>query len=247
MERIGSFNVYQNNYYEKTAKTGKDAAGAKASETKGANSTKETKTPELSQAAQKLLKELQKTYKNMDFMVADYESDEEAAAYLAKGTNEYSVLLNSEELEKMAADSSVKEKNLKTLDDAVSQLKDMEKQVAGKGSEVTRMGISMGKDGEVSFFAELEKSSKQQRERIEKHREENREAQKKADKTDKKAGAEKPEEALEKYKPGQPGSKRTTVFASSVEELAEKINQVDWNNVQSDPYNPVGQRFNLGI
>ena len=244
MERIGSFNVYQNNYYEKMAKTGKDAAGAKASETKGANSAKETKTPELSQAAQKLLKELQKTYKNMDFMVADYESDEEAAAYLAKGTNEYSVLLDSEELEKMAADSSVKDKNLETLDNAVSQLKDMEKQLAENGSEVTRMGISMGKDGEVSFFAELEKSSKQQRERIEKHREENREAQKKADKKD---GAEKPEDALEKYKPGQPGSKRTTVFASSVEELAEKINQVDWNNVQSDPYNPVGQRFNLGI
>ena len=34
--------------------------------------------------------EIQKTYSNMDFMVADYESDEEAASYLSRSTKEYS-------------------------------------------------------------------------------------------------------------------------------------------------------------
>ena len=44
---------------------------------------------------------------------------------------------------------------------------------------------------------------------------------------------------------GRP-AKRTTVFAGSAEELAEKIGQVDWNAVKEEaPMN--GQRFELTI
>lgn len=44
----------------------------------------------------------------------------------------------------------------------------------------------------------------------------------------------------------RPG-KRTTVFASSVSELAEKIAQVDWDKVKEERYEASGQRFNFMV
>ncbi len=238
MQKIGTYNGYQNNVYEKAAQAGRNTSNTKAANTRNAVAAKEDKTPTLSKAAQKLLKDLQKKYSNMDFMVADYETEEEAAAYLSKGTSDYSTLLTPEELEKMAADDSVKEKNLKTLDEAVSKLDDMKNQLGEEGKNVTRVGMAIGKDGEVSFFAELEKSSEKQRERIEQRREDNRAAAKEAKKAEQEDRRNRPLE--------RPG-KRTTVFASSVEELAEKIGQVDWDKVKDETYGPVGNHFNLTI
>lgn len=238
MQKIGTYNGYQNNIYEKTTQAGRNTTSAKAANTQNTAAAKEDKTPNLSKAAQKLLKDLQKKYSNMDFMVADYETEEEAAAYLSKGTSDYSTLLTPEELEKMAADDSVKEKNLKTLDEAVAKLDDMKNQLGEEGKDVTRVGIAIGKDGEVSYFAELEKSSQKQRERIERRREDNREAAKEAKKAEAEEMRNRPVE-----KPG----KRTTVFASSVEELAEKISQVDWDKVKDETYGPVGTHFNLTV
>ena len=131
----------------------------------------------------------------------------------------------------MAADESVKKKNMEILDGAVEKLDDMKKQLGEKGEDVTRIGIAIGNDGEVSFFAELEKNSEKQRERIEKNREE-----KKAEETE-----------TEKYMQGARPGKRTTVFASSVSELAEKIAQVDWDKVKEERYEASGQRFNFMV
>ncbi len=235
MEKIGSY--YQSSVYERTARAAREAESAKADKAGKANGAKEEKkTPALSRAAQKLLKELQGTYKNMDFMVADFETDEEAAALLSRGTGEYSAVLTPEELEKMAADDSVKEKNLKILDGAVSKLDEMKTQLGDKADDVTRIGISVGSDGEVSFFAELEKNSEKQRERIEKQRDE-----KKAEAADARKA-----EASEYSAQGR-GGKRTTVFASTVEELAEKISQVDWSSIREERPNPTGQRFDFVV
>lgn len=229
MEKIG--NYYQSSLYDRTAKTGKESRTATASGAKSEKAGKESKAPALSKAAQKLLKELQKTYKNMDFIVADCDTEEEAADYLSRGTSEYSALLSTDELEKMAADESVKKKNMEILDGAVEKLDDMKKQLGEKGEDVTRIGIAIGNDGEVSFFAELEKNSEKQRERIEKSREEKR---------DNAHGAG--------YgRPDRPAGKRTTVFAPTVEQLAEKISQVDWSKVKEEKQDPVGQRFDLTI
>ncbi len=229
MEKIGSY--YQSSVYERTAQA--TAENAKTDKTRSAGGVKEEKkAPSLSRAAQKLLKELQKTYKNMDFMVADFETEEEAAALMSRGTGEYSALFTPEELEKMAADESVKEKNLKILDGAVSKLDEMKEELGDKADDVTRIGISFGNDGEVSFFAELEKNSEKQRERIEKQREEKRDT-KKADASE--------------YRTQGTAEKRTTVFASTVEELAEKISQVDWSKIKEERPNPTGQRFDFMV
>lgn len=236
MEKIG--NYYQSSLYEKTTQAAKDADRAKAGSAKKANASGEgKKAPTLSKAAQNLLKELKKTYSNMDFIVADFETDEEAASLMSRGTAEYSALFTPEELEKMAADEDVKNKNMKILDGAVSKLDEMKTKLGDKADDVTRIGISFGDDGEVSFFAELEKNSEKQRERIEKQREDKKEAAKDNGKA----------EAAEYLAHGKPTGKRTTVYASTIEELAEKIANVDWNAVKEERQSTTGQRFDFTV
>lgn len=236
MEKIG--NYYQSSLYEKTTQAAKDADRAKAGSAKKANASGEgKKAPTLSKAAQNLLKELKKTYSNMDFIVADFETDEEAASLMSRGTAEYSALFTPEELEKMAADEDVKNKNMKILDGAVSKLDEMKTKLGDKADDVTRIGISFGDDGEVSFFAELEKNSEKQRERIEKQREDKKEAAKENGKA----------EAAEYLAHGKPTGKRTTVYASTIEELAEKIANVDWNAVKEERQRTTGQRFDFTV
>lgn len=205
MERIGNY-VNQSGYFNKAERAEK---GGKSARTAGANAAKENREPaQLSAAARKLLKELKKSYGNMDFIVADYETEEEAASYLSRGISEYSTLLTAEELEKMAADENYKKEALHTLDNTVTKLEEMKERLGDKGGEIARMGIAIGNDGKISFFAELEKISEKQRERI---------------------------------------GKRTSVFASSVDELAEKINQVDWDAIKEDTFHPAGHRFDFTI
>ena len=242
MEKIGSYNTYNSVYGQN--RTAKDGAASKTKDTRETKGAAKSNTVSLSNNAKKLLKDLQKDYGNMDFMIADYETDQEAASYLSRGTGEYSVLLTPEELEKMAADEDYKKQNLQTLDDAVSKLDDMKKQLGDKGDDVKRIGIAIDGDGKISYFAELEKTTEKQRERIdqqrESHKEEAAEAKKKAEK-------EKLEGLAGSAGGPQPfGSvKRTMVYGSSVEELAKGIRNVDWNKVREEGYNPSGNHFDI--
>lgn len=243
MDKIGSYGIYRSNYYDRS-QTGKTEK-ATASEAKGTKASEQTKV-QLSDDAVKLLKELKKTYGNTDFIVADYETDEEAAAYLSRGRSPYSVLITPDELEKMAADENAKKENLKVLDDAFAKLDQMKEQLGEKGQEVSRVGVSIGNDGEVSYFAELEKVSEKQRERIEEQRESNREKNREEMKE---MARKKMDELMGKGPASMPGRepvKRTTVQASSVDELLEKIGQVNWNEVP-DEIIPSGHRFDYTI
>ncbi|MCM1189883.1 MAG: DUF6033 family protein [bacterium] len=235
MERIGSYSAYGSVYGQEKSKANTKTAGAKEKEKTG-NEGKVN----LSSSAKNLLKELQKAYGNMDFIIADYESEEEAASYLSRGKNDYSVLLTPEELEKMAADEDYKKQNLKTLDDAVSKLGEMKNQLGESGQDVKRLGVAIGDDGEVSFFAELEKTSEKQRERIDRQRENRRE-----EAADAKKKAE--QEKLQEAGLWHGGVKRTVVYASSVEELSEKIKETDWSRVKEEDYSPVGNRFDFTV
>ena len=245
MEKIGSYNAYSNVYGQ--SKPNKNAKGSEKADAKEINTSSKTgEKVTLSAEAKNLLKELKKTYGNMDFIVADYETDEEAAAYLDRGTGEYSVLLTPDELEKMAADEDYKKQNLQTLDNALAKLGEMKEQLGKSGEDVRRIGIAIGDDGEISYFAELEKTNAKQRERIEKQRESRREE---------KAEAEKKEERDKEDEPvgianrafAQEGVKRTVVYAGSPEELSEKIKQLDWNTVREQNDAPVGKHFDFTV
>lgn len=238
MSRIDGYSVYQSSFYENVTKSKKAKETDKADKTNKTDKTDKNSPIQLSDRAKKLLEEMKKTYGNMDFIVADYESDVEAAQYLSRGTKEYSVLIEPELLEEMAADAETKGKYLGILDEATGKLSDMKTQLGDKADEVTRLGVSIGKDGMMTFFAELEKVSEKQRERIEKAKEE-----KKDDKTVSKKETEEirnGKEVLEK-------SKKTTVYASSVEELLEKIQNVDWSQIKATEIQESGSRFDRTI
>lgn len=228
MEKIGSYGTYQSSIYEQRKMA---ANNPKSGEAKNTSQAKNDNQIELSSAAKKLLKELQKTYANTDFMVANYENEEEAAEYLSRGTNTYGVLMTPDELEKMAADKDYKQKNLQKIDNALANLRDMKDQLGDGKEEVKRVGMTIGDDGKISYFAELEKSTEKQRERIEKQRENKKE-----------------EAAKEKKEEGafiREGVKRTTLFADSVKELKDKISQVDWNAIHDDGYSTRGNHFDF--
>ena len=242
MNKVSGYNAYQNNYYNGSVQNrkGQDKS-SKTDSSKKADGTKKTGgNIQLSDKAKALLQELKKTYGNMDFIVADYDSEEEAASYLSRGRKEYSVLIDPEELERMAADDSVKEQNLSLLDEAVGKLDEIKNQLGDNKDEVVRMGITIGKNGEMSFFAELEKAGERQREFIDSIRENKKEAAEKAesDRTD----------PRHHYQHNYGTGKRTTVYASSVEELLDKISNVDWDSIKEETSAPMnGERFSYTI
>lgn len=241
MNKVNGYSAYQSNYYDNSVRGKKNQD--KTSKTNSAGKTNGTgktgNSTQLSSKAKALLQELKRTYSNMDFMVSDYESDEEAASYLSRGMKEYSVLIDPEELERMAADDDVKQQNMALLDEAVGKLDEIKDQLGDHKNEIANIGISIGKDGQLSYFAELEKSGERQKEFVDRMRESKKEAAEKAetDKTGNKPHGYEYER-----------SKRTTVYASTAEELVDKIKNVDWDNIKEETTVPMpGDRFSFSI
>lgn len=243
MSRVEGYNVYQSSYYDSTTKSKGKERTDKSGQAAKAGKTGQTK--ELSVKAKRLLEELKSKYKNMDFMVADYDTDEEAASYLSRGTKEYSVLFDVDELEKMAADETVKEQNLKVLDGVADKFADLKEQLGDAAKDVTHLGIVIDNSGEVSYFAELEQNSARQREWIEKNRAEKKEQARE----DKKAQEEKLRENWshkgDELPPGY--TKKTRVNADSIEALAAGIKAVDWGKVPATKVSETGSKLDFTV
>ena len=193
MSRINGYSVYVESFQKSIYKNPMpDKRRAETSKTEKAEDAVRisAKQPELSQGAKDLLNEMQKKYGDRDFFVADYSSDDEAQRYLSRGSKEYSVLIEPELLEKMAADESVKEKYLGIIDDAKNKIAEVKDEIAkqddtedgAKKADIKNIGFSVKSDGSVSFFAELEKSSADQKKRIEQAREDKKAQKKKEEK-----------------------------------------------------------------
>ncbi|MCI8323239.1 MAG: hypothetical protein HFI54_06285 [Lachnospiraceae bacterium] len=235
MNGIGSYNAMQKNIYGAAAQSRKTAKAddKKTDETKKTNSN----SVQLSDKAKALLQELKKTYNNADIYVAEYETDEEAAEYLSRGSKDFSVLIDPEELERMAADDEVKKKNLNLLDESLGKLSEMKEELkeTGREDEVVTLGVNIGKDGQVSYFAELEKSGERTKEFVDKMLEDKKEA-----------NAEKADKVQDKY--NFEHSKRATVSANSVEELLEQIKNFNWDNVKEETSIPMpGKNFDFTV
>lgn len=244
MNTIAGYGAYQKNIYDNSVKGKREKETGKTGRKE--NISQNNSQVKLSEKAEKLLQELRNTYGNMDFFVADYETDEEAQSYLSRGTKEYSVLIDPETLEAMAADSEMKKKYIGIIEDATGQLDSIKNQLEEEEDTVVRFGISVDKDGTVSYFAELEKMSEKQRERIEKAREEKEEEragkERQDKKTDKKRAEGKPEDFIAPSR-----VKRTKVTANSVEELLEQIKSVDWDNIKNETSTKAGGKFDFCI
>lgn len=241
MNGIGSYNAMQKNLYSSSVQSRKAAK----TDDKKTDSTKKTnnESVQLSDKAKALLQELKKTYNNADFYVAEYETEEEAAEYLSRGAKDYSVLIDPEELERMANDEEVKKQNLSLLDESLNKLGEMKEELkeTGREDEVVTLGVNIGKDGQVSYFAELEKAGERTKEFVDKIREDKKEAAKDAE-------AEKADKNPHQGKYNYEHSKRATVTANSVEDLFEQIKNFNWDNVKEETTIPMpGRNFDFTI
>ena len=241
MNGVGSYNAMQKNLYSSPAQSRKAAK----TDDKKTDSTKKTNnnSVQLSDKAKALLQELKKTYNNADFYVAEYETEEEAAEYLSRGAKDYSVLIDPEELERMANDEEVKKQNLSLLDESLNKLGEMKEELkeTGREDEVVTLGVNIGKDGQVSYFAELEKAGERTKEFVDKIREDKKEAAKDAE-------AEKADKNPNQGKYNYEHSKRATVTANSVEDLFEQIKNFNWDNVKEETTIPMpGRNFDFTI
>ena len=169
----------------------------------------------------------------MDFFVADPDSEDEAKEIMSRGTKEYSVMISSDELEKMAADEDYYNKNINTIDDAVKKSKEINEKFGAEsdygkenGVGISQIGIKVNADGTTSYFVELEKLSDKQKERIENAKE---------------------KRAEEKKEQAEKAQKKTYVQANSLEELEKKIKEIDWDSVKETKQETEGSRFDYSV
>ncbi len=145
------------------------------------------KTVELSETAQKYLESLKQKYTNMDFIVADFDSDEEAQKYLQQGKGEYNCVITPETLEKMAASEEERTKFEGIIDNAINDLSGIKEKLGDDAEKVKSYGVSVDSEGNVSYYALLKEGLKKD-ERVEQAREKSME--KKAEEAAKKEKAE---------------------------------------------------------
>lgn len=175
----------------------------------------EMQQPELSSKAQDLLGRLQDQYSDKyDFFVVD--SEEDLQKFQGQGTKGYSVVFTKDELEHMANDEEYAKKVMDTVDSIVGMTKKMEENgELGEGVKLKSVMISVGEDGNMKLFAQLEKMSEEQAERLEKAKEKRAEEQ----------------QAEEKKEVNAPPVKWAQVEASSADELLEKILGIEWDKI----------------
>ncbi len=233
MVKVGDYQQSINSY--STAKT--------ESKEKSANVgyVNEKKESGLSEKAQKLLNKLRSTYTNVDFMVADSDTGDEAKQVLSQYTREYSVLLTTDEIEKMASDEQFEKEYLSQIEtaigvtDNINEQYDMSQSFESKGgyTVVSKYGVMVDAEGKATLFADLNKLSDAQKEYLEKHREKVKEEKKAEEaKAEKKEAEERLEEIAEEADPfDEPVEKSVRIEASNIHELLEKIKNLNWDDV----------------
>ena len=245
MNVSGAINTFSG--YPSTARnTNRTTTKTTATTSKGATDTvdiSQKNEGKLSNKAKEYLKSLREKYGDYDFLVGNGTDDLKTLS--KSGSKEFSVIFSNAEIEKMAADEKYAAEKMQGVEGAVKMCRRIceengyvsafDAMKAGNGT-VNKIGIVTDDNGNMKFFAELEKSSDKQKERIEKYREKKAEERKEAEK---KASKKSPYEKEDKD-----SVKRTTVEAGSMEELIEKIKNIDWNNVSDSKS---GDRFDFSV
>ncbi len=113
------------------------------------------KTGGLSQKAQDYLEKLKKKYGSMDFIIADYSTDDEADKLLSKGKGEYNVLITPDLLEKMADDEDTAAEYEALIDKSVESIDSVRGGLGEDADMVERYGVTVGADGQLSIRALL--------------------------------------------------------------------------------------------
>lgn len=192
----------------------------KVQSTDTGNQTDETK---LSAKAQSYLDKLREKYGDYDFII----SNNLDTAQTVGSTKAYSVILTPEELERMAEDDDYAQKVMGNVGKAVDILKDVSGKDLGEGVQFSQLSVSFDTEGNMKLFAQLEKLSAEQAERLEAAKEKRAEQQKAAEQNDKSLDDEQPELTSILFKSAD-------VEADSQEELIYKIFGIDWANIPEE-------------
>ena len=205
----------------------------------------------------------------MDFVLVskDMKSQVQQNAAAYGNANKMVVLIDEEKLERMATDESYRKKYEGLISMSQTQLANAKNSLASSGANIKNFGMSVDSNGNTSFFATLENSSKAQQERLEKKAEAKKEQKAKdKKKAEKKANEERLEKAREKRKAEKADAKEKAEKASeeveeaedkeyvmleadSLDQLVNKVQTYSYNrmvgNVMTESEKAVGQHFDF--
>lgn len=239
---LSAYGNYQNGYNAGNVKEKKETQKSQGAEKAAKESFVSNAEKQLSKSAQNMLNTLRSSRSDMDFMVADFDRGDNAKEILSHSNKEFTVIFSSEELEKMAANPKYYAEKMHSIEGAIRMSEEInakygferafgKNEVTTNAATITKFGISFNSDGSTTLFAELEKSSAKQKEWLEKTQEQKAE--------DKKAAKKKEQSKIN-------DTKKTTVQASSLEELMEKVDKINWDTVKADT-KTVGGRFDFTV
>jgi len=165
----------------------KPVAVTKKEEKKDDLQAKLDKTYEaLSDEAKDYLATLKEKFGDIDFFVANCESDEEMGKYFAMGTKKYSCVISSDLIEKMATDEEARAKYEKIIANAGEQIEEMKaeaKEELGEeaAEQIEFVGFKVNDNGMVEYFAKLRDDNNAYYAKLKEKRAEAKEAEKKAE------------------------------------------------------------------
>lgn len=225
---------------------------AKTEKTKSTSGSRDIGNPKLSDKAQKYYDQLKKKYSNMEFVLVSEDRKNEAQANIGnyKSGKEMLVLIDTEKVEKMAADEDFRKKYEGIISGATAQLAQIKVSLGSSAGSVKSYGMQINDKGIASFFAVVDSSMAAQKKLLEK-----KSAQKASDK--KKAAKEERQKQTEELltknrgetdKTEDPKKDSVTVTATSIEELLRKINDVlngrNSDAIQTEEERMLGQHVN---
>lgn len=184
----------------------------------------------LSEEGAKYYEELKKKFGNYDFILVSKDEMENAKSHAASYANGLKtvVLIDEDKIERMATDKEYRKKYEGILDGTKAQIEQLKEKLTATGAPIAGLGLQVGENGEISYFAVLKKSGDAQKARIESKREQVR-AEKKAEA---KKASKKEKEAKLKEKIDEKRSERrdnlkpedtTVISANSIDELIRQI------------------------
>lgn len=110
----------------------------------------------LSSEAKDYLSKLKEMYPDYDFIIADYDTDEDASRLLSRGKGTINVLITPDLLEQMATDEAVRAKYEDVIAGAADTFDEINQNLTDEAKSLVKsLGITLNADGTVSFFAKV--------------------------------------------------------------------------------------------
>ena len=111
--------------------------------------------PKLSEKASSYYEELKAKHSDVEFVLVSNDKKDVAKEYTSNLASDKSmiVLISEDEVEQMAIDENLRNKNEKLIEDAKLQMPSLLEELKKSGAEVKSFGMEFNDDGTASYFA----------------------------------------------------------------------------------------------